>query len=134
MLLFEVYAKAVEVPNGRGSVPLHLACYYGSSSEIIKMLAEAFPLAMQVKNRSGNTPVDLAESSGISSFLECLNKQRLMKEEDHTTTTEINSLRAEMEDIRSSIADMKHEFTSDMKQMKQILHSLIDEKRNKTNA
>ncbi len=156
-ILLKAYPRAAEVQDKHGELPLHSACtvndsLYAAFPDVIKMIFEAFPLAAQVKNRQGETPLDVAASSGIylnvlqlfndenknaakdhhdqGKVQGCQDMQRLGKEEEDKTSMEIKCLRAEIDDIRLSIAEMKHEITSDMKQM---LRSFMDEIHNKPN-
>jgi hypothetical protein len=155
-LLYEVYPRAVEVQNGEGNLPLHTAVGTKACTTILRNLLEAFPLALHVQNKRGKTPLDIAASRGIFCYLFQLSKyepseksndgtltsyvpehsieeyrddmmQRSMKEKHEKTVLEIQSLRAEMEDIRSSIDTMRHDITSDMEQM---LYSFLQEIQN----
>jgi hypothetical protein len=141
-MLFEAYPMAVEVQNNYGNLPLHAAVGAKAPSDVIKMLYEAFPLAAQVTNIDGKTPLDLAASRGISCCLLQLfndenkkgmkdlhDKEKVQESlEMQHLAAEVKCLRAEMQHIRSSIANMKHDITCDLKLM---IRSLMDEIQNK---
>jgi ankyrin repeat protein len=42
MLLLQAYPKAAEAPDNDGALPLHYACNYNASSDVIKRLFEPF--------------------------------------------------------------------------------------------
>jgi len=65
--------------------PLHFACRYGASSEVIQRLTEASPASVSLKDKFGNTPMMLTRRSSQpnrGSILELLENFQL-EELDH---------------------------------------------------
>ena len=73
-MAFEVYtyrllitSKAAKTPGKKcKSLPLHIASRNGCSTEILKMLFEAYPEALDKKNVTGQTPYESGEGHGTS--------------------------------------------------------------------
>jgi ankyrin repeat protein len=49
--------EVVSVKDREGNLPLHLACYYNSSYEVIELLYNAYPSGALVRDAEGNLPV-----------------------------------------------------------------------------
>jgi hypothetical protein len=67
---------AAELADRGGMLPMHYACAYGSSAEVLKVLAEAFPESLTTRENKGKTPMHLtmvnahrASSPGVLNFL-----------------------------------------------------------------
>lgn len=62
-----ILSKAARTPGKKcKSLPLHIASRNGCSSEILKMLFEAYPEALEKKNVTGQTPYQSGEGHGAS--------------------------------------------------------------------
>ena len=66
----------------RLNLPLHLACMYGCSADVISTLYYAYPSAVNCTNRDGLKPLDLAQRSrdfsdkAINLLLEAAHEER----------------------------------------------------------
>jgi hypothetical protein len=67
---------AAELPDRGGMLPMHYACAYGTSPQVLKVLTEAYPDSLTAKENKGRTPMHLAmvnahrdASPGVISFL-----------------------------------------------------------------
>ena len=56
-ILIATDPEVVSVKDRLGNLPLHLACYYGSSYEVIELLYNSYPSASLVRDSEGNLPV-----------------------------------------------------------------------------
>ncbi len=45
--------EVIHTPNDDGWLPLHFACWFGDSSDVIKILLEAYPKAAKVQLNNG---------------------------------------------------------------------------------
>lgn len=50
---------AAELSDRGGMLPMHYACAYGSSAEVLKVLYEAYPDSLRTKDNKGKTPMHL---------------------------------------------------------------------------
>ena len=50
---------AAELADRGGMLPMHYACAYGSSAEVLKVLYEAYPESLRTKDNKGKTPMHL---------------------------------------------------------------------------
>jgi hypothetical protein len=55
--LLEAYPDATTIPNHHNELPHHFACFYGTSSEGMKMLLRCNPNATDVASSGGMTPM-----------------------------------------------------------------------------
>jgi hypothetical protein len=55
--LVEACPEAVKVPNGDGSLPLHVACAYKAPLDVIQYLVEQWPEAIKTANHNGSLPL-----------------------------------------------------------------------------
>jgi hypothetical protein len=61
--LIRAYAEGADVSDDSGFLPLHVACRYGSSLLVIRMLIRASPKSMLSKTKKGSTPLSCAKTS-----------------------------------------------------------------------
>lgn len=55
--------EIASITDDRGNTPLHYACMYGASLDVIKHLCVLFPRSLHLRNRDNVTPVQLAQRS-----------------------------------------------------------------------
>lgn len=67
---------AAELTDKGGMLPMHYACAYGTSSVVLKVLADAYPDSLTAREQKGRTPMHLAmvnahrdASPGVIKFL-----------------------------------------------------------------
>jgi hypothetical protein len=67
---------AAELPDRGGMLPIHYACAYGTSPQVLKVLTESYPDSLIAKENKGRTPMHLAmvnahrdASPGVMRFL-----------------------------------------------------------------
>ena len=66
------HPAALEMKNGDGDTPLHLAARYSDSAAMVRELAQLHPAALEMKNGDGDTPLHCAArwSSSVEVFRE----------------------------------------------------------------
>jgi len=47
--------------NKGGRLPLHIACFFGASIDIVRVLVQEYPASVHAQDRSGKTPLHYAE-------------------------------------------------------------------------
>jgi len=62
-LLLRAYPEGAMVADDSGFLPLHVACRYGTSLSVIRMLIRAAPESMLRKTKKGSTPMVCAKTS-----------------------------------------------------------------------
>ena len=59
--LVERLPCTVRLPDKKGRIPLHSACYGRSSLDVIEYLVEVWPEAVLQRDKKGESPLDLAK-------------------------------------------------------------------------
>ena len=62
-LLLRAYPEGATVADESGFLAIHVACRYGKSSNVIRMLVRASPESLKVKTIKGSTPLVCAEGN-----------------------------------------------------------------------
>ena len=68
-LLVEYNPETVTLVDKDGSLPLHLAVYYNSSTEVVELLAGTYPSALLIKDGFGKLPMNYTQDPGLTKIL-----------------------------------------------------------------
>ena len=65
--MIQKFPACASIPNRQGNTPLHLACQYGASIEVVRRLYSVYPKAAAQRNFHGLTPLQVAlQHSSVS--------------------------------------------------------------------
>jgi ankyrin repeat protein len=64
--LTRLYSRALRIPDNDGRTPLHSACEFGASVQVVRLLINKFREALSMKNDMGATPLKTACLRDIS--------------------------------------------------------------------
>jgi hypothetical protein len=76
--LIEAYPDATTIPTQYNNLPCHVACFYGISSEGLKMLLRCNPDAADKINNNGMTPMHYLNACGWDFFAD--EKEQVMND------------------------------------------------------
>jgi len=114
---------AAELTDKGGMLPMHYACAYGTSSVVLKVLAEAYPDSLTAKEQKGRTPMHLAmvnahrdASPGVIKFLLEGEGAQTVNRRDHDGFLPLHLLAKGLENYRAD-GSMQRNNVSDCLEM-----------------
>jgi ankyrin repeat protein len=99
---------AAELTDRGGMLPMHYACAYGTSSVVLKVLADAYPDSLTAREQKGRTPMHLAmvnahrdASPGVIRFLLEGEGSKTVNRRDHDGFLPLHLLAKGLENYRA---------------------------------
>lgn len=99
---------AAELTDKGGMLPMHYACAYGTSSVVLKVLADAYPDSLTAREQKGRTPMHLAmvnahrdASPGVIKFLLEGEGSQTVNRRDHDGFLPLHLLAKGLENYRA---------------------------------
>ena len=99
---------AAELTDKGGMLPMHYACAYGTSSVVLKVLADAYPDSLTAREQKGRTPMHLAmvnahrdASPGVIEFLLAGEGSKTVNRRDHDGFLPLHLLAKGLENYRA---------------------------------
>jgi ankyrin repeat protein len=99
---------AAELTDRGGMLPMHYACAYGTSSVVLKVLADAYPDSLTAREQKGRTPMHLAmvnahrdASPGVIRFLLEGEGSQTVNRRDHDGFLPLHLLAKGLENYRA---------------------------------
>lgn len=110
---------ASELPDVGGMLPMHYACAYGVTPQVLKVLAESYPDSLMAKENKGRTPLHLAmvnahrdASPGVISYLMENSGPDLVNMRDHDGYLPLHLLALGLKGFKADEPDQRYNVAS----------------------